>query len=167
MNKRQFAIPCLLAFALGCSDTSDRSSNANVQTTTAMPAEQPCPKPVTSGYTYLPDGVVFSFKHHVRADRIVSNRAGGSHRRVIIETLNGAASELAKSALADAGFNYLDSKEVPNDGIRMRFNNGGGGPVVVTIYSEPGVASNAPSAIEVLVVEFSETAAEDPSAFAN
>jgi hypothetical protein len=158
-------VPLLLA-AVGCSPENagpparETTANANAPgadqpTSAAKPADD-CT--AGSGYAYLPTGVHFAFKHHLRSDRYVANRQGGSHRRVILEYLEGDAVAIgaqAKAAMVEAGFRHIDDAGAPNGGTRSRFHRKGHGMAVMTVFPDAGTTPTAPGAIGVVTVEFS------------
>jgi hypothetical protein len=164
--KALLSLPLLLLIAVGCSPENAGPPVAGPDAATkarTASREAPAPLPVGncdagSGYAYLPEGVHFPFKHHLRSDRYVENRQGGTHRRVILEYLEGDAATIgaqAKAALVDAGFRHIDDAETNHGGTRSRFHRNGNGMVVLSVFPDPGATPANPRALGTVMVEFS------------
>lgn len=90
----------------------------------------------------LPGGATLPFKHHIRVDRVIENKAGAKRRRVDVEFLDGDVAATVKgveSAMVAAGYRLRadDPRDVDGE-VRLRFIKKGEPTVMAVISPNPG-----------------------------
>lgn len=158
MIKPILASALLLASITSCSDDQNTQTPPTVSATpsdTISTGEDPCRKS-NSGYAYLPGGVVFRFKHHLRNDRFVQGKAGDVRRRVALELLDGSAGTISRQieqSMTAAGYN-LAGTEASHGKTVMRFRKKGRPLTQISILPSAGANPVSPDAIGLIIVDF-------------